>query len=98
MSEFTNQGQAGGPSNESFNTALGNNQTASGSGASGPNGAGQKSATNTNPIDKTGKPISSGAKGKGKGKETPPVNPLNISGASRMYVPQQLMPRPKLIG
>jgi hypothetical protein len=98
MSEFTNQGQASGPSNESFNTALANNQTAGGSGASGSNGAGAKSATNTNSTDKAGKPISSGAKGKGKGKETPPVNPLNISGASRMYVPQQLMLRPTLTG
>jgi hypothetical protein len=40
------------------------------------------------------KPASNGNKAtqdKGKGKETPPVNPLNISGMSRMYVMRSLI-------
>lgn len=43
------------------------------------------------------KPASNGNKvtqDKGKGKETPPVNPLNISGMSRMYVLAQIIAKP----
>jgi hypothetical protein len=43
------------------------------------------------------KPTSNGktvTQDKGKGKETPPVNPLNISGMSRMYVLAQIIAEP----
>lgn len=76
MSELTNQ----------VPPQLQHQQPKIGSGSNEFYGNGQTSGSTTNP-----KPISNGQKatqdkGKGKGKETPPVNPLNISGMSRMYV------------
>lgn len=83
MSEFTNQSQAPSQnSNQQKRKPISQSQQAGPSGTSTASGSGAAPATDaaTNGSNSAG----NNASVKGKGKETPPVNPLNISGMSRM--------------
>jgi hypothetical protein len=92
MSEFTNQpsgSTASGPNQTNYNNTLDTAKVVSKSNSNGDNGmnlAQSRPSSTPAGIDGRKTSMSAGAnlKGKGKGKETPPVNPLNISGMSRM--------------
>lgn len=84
MSELTNQA----PPPSLQRQAQGQTKTSSGINELYGNGNSTGSISNSKPAS-NGTKIST--QDKGKGKETPPVNPLNISGMSRMYVPLFLL-------